>query len=61
MKLNEMKLGRRSRSALFPPTIEGFLVVDGDLRTSPNSLRIWWPGTELNDSQFPAFSNLRIL
>ncbi len=53
MALNEMKLGRPSPSALFPPTIEGFLAVDGGLRISPNSLKTWWPGTELNRRRQP--------
>jgi hypothetical protein len=53
MKLNKKKLRRPSPSALFPPTIEGFLAVDGGLRISPNSLKTWWPGTELNRRRQP--------
>src|ERR1700704_3689865 len=53
MTLSEMKLGRPSPSALFPPTIEGFLAGDGGLRISPNSLKTWWPGTELNRRRQP--------
>jgi hypothetical protein len=53
MTLNEMKLGRPSPSALFPPTIEGFLAVDGGLIISANSLKTWWPGTELNRRRQP--------
>jgi hypothetical protein len=37
--------------ASFPPTIEGFLV--GGLRISPNLLKIWWPGTELDRRRQP--------
>jgi len=53
MTLNEMKLGRPSLSALFPPTIEGFFAVDEGLRISFNSLKTWWPGTELNRRRQP--------
>jgi hypothetical protein len=60
MTLNEMKLGHPSPSVLFPPTIEGFLAVDGGLTISRNSLKTWWPGTELNDSALNGFSNLLI-
>ena len=64
MTLNEMKLGRPSPSALFPPTIEGFLAVDGGLRISPNSLKTWWPGKNMVardgvEPPTPAFSVLR--
>src|SRR5438309_741033 len=48
-----IKLGRPSPSASFPPTIEGFLAVDGGLRISPNSVKTWWPGTELNRRRQP--------
>ena len=58
MTLNEMKLGRPSTSALFPPTIEGFSAVDEGLRISPNSLKIWWPGTELNHLPLIVFCKL---
>jgi hypothetical protein len=53
MTLNEMKLGHPSTSALFPPTIEGLLAIDAGLRISPNSLKTWWPGTELNRRRQP--------
>src|SRR5246127_3842483 len=53
MTLNEMKLGHPSTSVLFPPTIEGFLAIDGGLTISRNSLKIWWPGTELNRRRQP--------
>ena len=48
-----MRLGRLSGSALFPPTIEGFLAADGGLTISSNSLKTWWPGTELNRRRQP--------
>jgi len=60
MIINEMKLRRLSPSALFPPTIEGFFAVDGGLIIPSNSLKTWWPGTELNDSASRVFSNLLI-
>ena len=53
MTLNEMKLGRPSPTALFPPTIEGFLAVEEGLTISPKSLKTWWPGTELNRRRQP--------
>jgi hypothetical protein len=53
MALNQIKVGRPSPSALFPPTIEGFLAIDGGLRISRNSLKTWWPGTELNRRRQP--------
>jgi hypothetical protein len=53
MAVDEMKLGRPSPSPLFPPTIEAFFAVDGGLRIPRNSLRTWWPGTELNRRRQP--------
>jgi hypothetical protein len=53
MTLNEMKLGRPSSSASAPPTIKGFLAVDEGLRISPNSLKTWWPGRDLNPRRQP--------
>ena len=61
MTFNEMKLQVSSAECFVPPTIEGLFAVNGGLRISPNSLKTWWPGTELNDSRFPVFSNLLIL
>ena len=48
-----MKLRRLSPSALFPLTIEALFAVDGGLRISLNSLKTWWPGTELNRRRQP--------
>src|SRR2546423_278099 len=53
MTLNEMKPGRPSPCALFPPTIEGFFAFEGTLTISSNSLKTWWPGTELNRRRQP--------
>src|SRR3954464_4674349 len=53
MTLNEMQLRRPSPSALFPPTIKGFFALEGALTVSPNSLKSWWPGTELNRRRQP--------
>ena len=53
MTLNEMKLGRSFAECVFPPTIESFLDVDGGLGISRNSLKTWWPGTELNRRRQP--------
>ena len=56
-----MKRGRRSPSSLFPPTIDGFLAVGGGLRISPNSLKTWWPGTELNRRRQPCLPSRQLL
>jgi hypothetical protein len=48
-----MKPRRPSPSALFPPMIGGLFAVDGGLRIPPNSLKKWWPGTELNRRRQP--------
>jgi hypothetical protein len=53
MTLNEMKLRLHKPSATFPPTITTFCAVDEGLRISPNSLKTWWPGTELNRRRQP--------
>jgi hypothetical protein len=53
MTQNEMKLRRRSPGAFFPPTIEALFAVNGGLRISPNLLKTWWPGTELNRRRQP--------
>src|SRR5436305_11984988 len=48
-----MKLRRPSPIALFPPTIEGLFALEAGLTISPNSLKTWWPGTELNRRRQP--------
>src|SRR5579864_1472478 len=53
MTLNEMKLRLHKPSATFPPTIKTFFAVDEGLRISPNSLKTWWPRTELNRRRQP--------
>src|ERR1700722_3465693 len=53
MTLNKMKLRRLSPSVVFPPTIKAFFAVDEGLKISPNSLKTWWPGTELNRRRQP--------
>ena len=53
MTQNEMKLRRRSPGAFFPPTIEALFAVNGGLRISPNLLKTWWSGTELNRRRQP--------
>ena len=44
---------RHSPSPFFQPTIEGFFAVEGGLTISSNSLKTWWPGTELNRRRQP--------
>jgi hypothetical protein len=53
MTFNEMKLQASFGECVVPPTIEGVVAVDGGLRISPNSLKTWWPGTELNRRRQP--------
>src|SRR6478672_12484151 len=53
MTFNEMKLQAHSAECLVPPTIEGSFAVERGLTISPNSLKIWWPGTELNRRRQP--------
>ena len=53
MTINEMKLRRPSPCTLFPPTINAFFAVDEGLRISPNFMKTWWPGTELNRRRQP--------
>ena len=53
MTLNEMKLGRPFAECVFPPTIEGFLAVDGGVRIYRNPLKTWWSGTESNRRRQP--------
>jgi hypothetical protein len=53
MTLNEMKLRWPLPNAAFPPTIKASFAEDGASRNSPNSLKTWWPGTELNRRRQP--------
>jgi len=50
---NEMQLLASFAESVLPPTIEGFFAVEGGLTIAPNSLKIWWPGTELNRRRQP--------
>jgi hypothetical protein len=53
MTFNEMKLQALFAECVFPPTIEGLFAFEGGLTISPNSLKTWWPGTELNRRRQP--------
>ncbi len=53
MTFNEMKLQALFAECVFLPTIEGFFAFEGGLTISLNSLKTWWPGTELNRRRQP--------
>ena len=53
MTFNEMNLKASFAVCVLPPTIEGSFAVEGGLTIAPNSLKIWWPGTELNRRRQP--------
>jgi hypothetical protein len=57
MTLNEMKLGRTSPCALFPPTIQGFFAFEGGLTISSNSSKRWVAKDGV-EPPTPAFSGL---
>ena len=50
---NEMHLLASFAESVVQPTIEGFFAVEGGLTIAPNSLKRWWPGTELNRRRQP--------
>ena len=50
---NEMQLLASFAECVLPPTIEGFVAVERGLTIAPNSLKIWWPGTESNRRRQP--------
>jgi hypothetical protein len=53
MTFNEMQLQAPSAECLVPPTKEGLFAFEGGLTISSNSLKSWWPGTELNRRRQP--------
>jgi hypothetical protein len=53
MTFNEMKLQASFGDCVVPPTIEGFFAVEEGSTISANSLKTWWPGTELNRRRQP--------
>jgi len=68
MTFNEMKLQASFGECVVPPSIEGFFAIEGGLTISANSLKTWWPGTELNrrrqpfqNSDFQCFQQLQWL
>jgi hypothetical protein len=48
-----MQLLASFAECVLPPTIEDFVAVEGGLTIAPNSLKIWWPGTESNRRRQP--------
>jgi hypothetical protein len=48
MTFNEMTVQAYFAGYLVPPTIEGLFALEGGLTISSNSLKTWWPATELN-------------
>jgi hypothetical protein len=53
MPFNEMKLQTSSSEHLVPPKVKGVLAFDAGLTIPSNSLKTWWPGTELNRRRQP--------
>ena len=53
MTFNEMKLQVSLAQGFVPPTIQGLFAFEGGLTISSNSLKTWWPGTELNRRRQP--------
>jgi hypothetical protein len=53
MTFNEMTVQAYFAEYLVPPTIEGLSPLEGGLTISSNSLKTWWPGTELNRRRQP--------
>ncbi len=53
MTFNEMKLQASFAECVVPPTIDGLFAFEEGLTISPNSLKRWWPGTELNRRRQP--------
>src|SRR5438445_12874336 len=53
MTFNEMYVQAYFAENNVPPTIEGLFAFAGGLTISPNSLKTWWPGTELNRRRQP--------
>src|SRR5260370_1043228 len=48
-----MQLPASFAEPVLPPTIEAFFPVEGGLTIAHNSLKRWWPGTELNRRRQP--------
>jgi hypothetical protein len=53
MRVNEMQLQAFFAECVLPPTIKSFFATERGLTISPNSLKTWWPGTELNRRRQP--------
>jgi len=53
MTFNEMKLQASFAECVVPPAIEGVFAFEAALTTYSNSLKTWWPGTELNRRRQP--------
>jgi hypothetical protein len=53
MTFNEMAVQAYFAEYLVPPTIEGRFALESGLTISSNSLKKWWPGTELNRRRQP--------
>ena len=48
-----MQLLASFAECLLPPTIKGLFAAERGLTISSNSLKTWWPGTELNRRRQP--------
>src|SRR3984957_6964042 len=53
MRFNEMQLHASCSYSALPPTIKGSFAAERALTISPNSLKTWWPGRELNPRRQP--------
>jgi hypothetical protein len=53
MTLNQIKLQASFAECVVPPTIQSLFAFEAGLTIPPNSLKTWWPGTELNRRRQP--------